>query len=145
MNANEELLVAIHKNAEMGKTSLEKLAEKCENHNLQELISRHHDEYKRIYLAADTLLKDCEGNDAGVPAAARMMSNMMLDLAAMKDHSTANFADMMLKGTDKGIEEIEEAIEKYGCTVKPEVLNLAKTLRSFLLQNKSELVSLTKN
>ena len=145
MHPNEELLVAIHKNAEMGKTSLEHLREKCENHDLMTLIDRHHEEYKRIYLAADTLLKDCEGNDAGVPAAAKVMSNMMLDVTAMADHSTANFADMMLKGTEKGIEEIEQAILKYGGSVKKEILNLAETLHRFLLQNKSELVSLTAN
>ncbi len=141
MQPNEQLLIAIHQNAEMGKTGLEKLREKCADPALLDLVNAHYEEYKRIYMAADTLLKACEGDDSGAPAAAKLMSGVMLDFAAMKDSSVANFADMMLKGTEKGLKEIDEAIAQFAGTAKTETVNLAETLRAFLLHNKSELLA----
>ncbi len=142
MQPNEELLIAIHKNAEMGKNSLGKLREKCEDNALLGIVNEQYEEYKRIYMAADTLLKANEGDDSGVPATAKLMSDMMLDLSAMMDNSTASFADMMLKGTERGIEEIEDAMTKCADGARVEIVNLAETLHKFLLRNKSELLTL---
>ena len=66
MCANEQLLIAIHKNAERGKNTLDKLLPESKG-EIRAVLEEQLEEYKRIFMAADTLLKSMDGNDGGVP------------------------------------------------------------------------------
>ncbi|MEG2633750.1 MAG: hypothetical protein RSA97_04075 [Oscillospiraceae bacterium] len=140
MTPDEQLLTAIHKTSEMGKNTLNKLKEKCEDNSFLAVIDRQYEEYKRFFMSADTLLKACEGDDSGVPAGSKVMGDMMIDMASLRDKSTCHYADMVLKGTERGITELDDAMIKLSSAAKPETLNLAEALRSVLICNKSELL-----
>ena len=138
MCANEQLLIAIHKNAEMGKNTLDKLLPECKG-EFRSVIETQLEEYKRIFMSADTLLKSMDGDDGGVPAMTKIMSDLMVEMKTMTDKTPAHLADMVLKGIDMGIEELNGALNELQLTAKPETVNLANTLRTALMHNKETL------
>ena len=142
MTANEQLLVAIHKNAEMGRNTLDKLLPECRG-EIRGVIEKQHDEYRRIFMAADTLLKSMDGKDDGVPAMGKIMSDLMIEMQTLTDKSTPHIAEMVLRGVDMGIQEITDAMEKLRLQAKPETVRLAETLQKALHRNKEILQRFT--
>ena len=138
MCANEQLLIAIHKNAEMGKNTLDKLLPESKG-EIRAVLEEQLEEYKRIFMAADTLLKSMDGNDGGVPPMTKVMSDLMIEVQTLSDKTPAHLSEMVLKGIDLGIEEINSALNELQLKAKPETVNLANTLRTFLMRNKETL------
>ncbi len=138
MNANEQLLVAIHKNAEMGKNTIDKLLPESRG-EIRSVLTKQLEEYRRIYMSADTLLKSMDGNDSGVPVMTKVMSDMMIEVQTWTDKTPAHLSEMVLKGIDMGIREINSALNELQLKAKPETVNLANTLRTTLMHNKETL------
>lgn len=139
MNCNEELLVHIHKISEMGKNTLHRLIPIIDDAKFKGVVESSHDEYSRIFMASDTLLKADGGDDSGVSPVSKTMGNVMIGLNSMTDSSVAHLAEMVMKGTDMGIEEIEQALPKLRGHASEEAKNLAECLHKFLLGNKEQL------
>ncbi|MEA4911809.1 MAG: hypothetical protein VB092_04225 [Oscillospiraceae bacterium] len=143
MKENEKLLMSIHKNAEMGRNTIDKLIPEVADETFKGLLESQHDEYSRVFTAADVLLKKIDGDDRGVPPMAKTMGNVMIELSTLSDHSTAKLAEMVLKGTDKGIEELAEAMAAFSVHAKQETLNLAEMFDELLRRNRHELKKYT--
>ena len=138
-NDNEMLLIGIHKGAEMGRNTIDRLISYVEDKVFKGLLESQHDEYNRVYMASDVLIKSLDGDDRGVPPIAKTMGNMMLDMKAGGDTSIANLAEMVLQGTEKGIEQLSKDMEDYSMGAKEETLNLANAYSEFLERNRHEL------
>lgn len=141
MSSNEQLLVCVHKNAEMGKNSIEKLMSVSEDKAFNESLERDLEQYKRIWLSSDTLLKASDGDDSGVPVTTKVMSDMMVDFTALTDNSTEKLSEMLLKGVEKGLNELDQTLGGSGKHADEETKNLAHALRSFMYAERSRLLS----
>lgn len=139
MSAAEQLLVRTHKNAEMGKNTLEKLIPMIKDRDLQAVLQLQHDEYNRIFMSADILLRSNGVDSNGLSTVMKAMGNMMIDFNTMTNKSTSNVARMVIEGVDRGIKEIDESLTQYGASSSAEAFNLASTLRDFLYRNRREL------
>ncbi|NLC78372.1 MAG: hypothetical protein GX683_01410 [Ruminococcaceae bacterium] len=136
---NEMLLIGIHKGAEMGRNTIDKLIGFVEDKVFKGLLESQHDEYNRVYMASDVLIKSMDGDDRGVPPIAKTMGNMMIDIKAGGDNSVSNLAEMVLQGTEKGMEQLSKDMEDYSMGAKEETLNLANAYGEFLERNRHEL------
>lgn len=139
MNDNEQLLMGLHKGAEMGRNTIDKLISYVEDKPFKALLERHRKEYSRIYMSADVLLKSLDGDDGDLPAMAKAMGDLMIDMTTLTDRSTLKLAELVMKGTKKGIEQFNEDMEKYSRGASTETNNLARVYGEFLEHNQQEL------
>ncbi|MDO4566405.1 MAG: hypothetical protein Q4B42_03650 [Oscillospiraceae bacterium] len=141
MCANEQLLIAIHKTAEMGMLSTEKIMEVSRDEALKRALSDSREEYKRIWMSADTLLKASDGDDKGVSGMAKAMTDMNIELTAASGGSTEKLLEKLSKGNERGLEELERALSEFGGGAYEETVNLAGALRSLLIRERADLDS----
>ncbi|MEG1809035.1 MAG: hypothetical protein RR244_04225 [Oscillospiraceae bacterium] len=123
----------------MGAASIEKLIESSKDETFRKKLADSREQYKRIWLSADTLLKSREGDDRGISGAAKMMSNLNIELATLRDGSTARLMEMLRQGNERGLETLEKAFAEYGADADEEIVNLADVLRKKLLSERREI------
>jgi hypothetical protein len=120
MDHDAELLTFIHQNARMGVETTAHLAELVADGPFKEELLEQHRSYRDIAGRAEALspqpLKD-------IPAPAKAMSDLMINLKTLGDKSSSHIAQMMVKGSTNGIVEITKRIRQYeGTTGKEEQL-----------------------
>jgi len=139
MNSAQQLLNCTHKNAEMGKNTMEKLLPMIKDPGLRSVVQLQHDEYTRIFMSAEILLRSGGSDVSGVSAVAKVVGNMMIDINTIASKSAPHIAKMLVEGTDRGIKEIDEAFAQYGVAASTEDHNLASAMRDALYRNRREL------
>ena len=139
MSSAQQLLSCTHKNAEMGKNTMAKLLPMINDPGLKSVVQLQHDEYTRIFMSAEILLRSGGADVNGVSAVAKTMGNIMIDINTLASKSAPHIAEMLVEGTDRGIKEIDEAFTQYGVSASTEAYNLASALRDALYRNRREL------
>ena len=136
MSANAELLNFIHKNAEMGRDSVDHILELCKEPAFCGVLREMREGYNRVCISSEALLTAGGKSPDGVSAIARTMSSMMLDFSTIGDRTSEKFASMLLEGVDMGISELEEKMRIYP-SAKDEYMNLAHAFRDILFHHRS--------
>lgn len=119
MTENGKLLSFVYKNAEMGRQTLPKLIELTEDEKLRASLENQLGEYEEISAEAKKMLRSDRSIDeeeletVGLSGFEKLTTDMMLRLNTVSDHSTAHFADMLLKGSSMGITDISKQLERY--------------------------------
>jgi hypothetical protein len=139
MSAAKELLVRTHKTAQTGKNTMEKLIPMLKDRDLGALAQMQLDEYNRIFISSEILLRSNGIQPSGVPAVSQAVSNMMINVNMVANKSAPHAAGIMVEATDKGIKDIDIAIAQFGPSASAEAFNLASTLRDCLYRNRREL------
>ncbi len=143
MNYDEKLLIEIHRCADMGQSTLDRLAPHIDNGGFRSLVDKQREEYNRVFIAADAKLKAIRGNDSGAPRAALMMGGIMADMRASVDNSSEHLSEVVLKGIEKGIKDIDHAMSSYSAGATPETRRLATQLREYLAAGKEKFNAFT--
>ena len=115
MNENNELLMYIYQNANMGVKS-------CTN-----LI--------RILQGKDNKIKKNKLNPKEIGLMADVMSKVSMNMEMMKDNSDARVADMLTKGFTMGNVDITKKIDRFEKDADKDILKLAKDLLNFGKEN----------
>ena len=139
MSAAEDLLMRTHKTAEAGKNTMEKLIPMLKDRDLNAVAQIQLDEYNRIFISSEILLRSNGVRPDGVSSVARTVSNMMIDVNMVANKSAPHAAGIMVEATDKGIKDIDIALAQFGSSASAEAFNLASTLRDCLYRNRREL------
>lgn len=139
MCATEQLLICVHKTAEMGLTAADKLIETTRDDAFEQKLRDSREGYKRVWMSADMLLKASGGDDSGVSGMAKVMCDMSIDMTAMLDDSTDKLLEKLSKGNERGLSELENALSQYGADADPEVVRLANVLRRLLLAERADI------
>lgn len=139
MSAAQELLLRIHKTAETGKNTTEKLIPMMKDRGLRAVAQMQLDEYHRIFMSSEILLRSNGVEPGGLSAVARVASNAAIDFSMLTDRSASNAAKLLMDTTDRGIQDIDSGLALYGVSASPESFNLASTLRDSLYRNRREL------
>ena len=130
MNANVELLQYICQNTEMGKSAIKQLIGVVEDPEFQRVVESQYREYDEIYDLAHRALEERHKEAKSVGPMAKISSYIMINVNAIADGSVSSMAEMMMKGSNKGIIEITKHLNDMH-QVDPDVRRLAERLLKF--------------
>ena len=139
MSAAKELLVRTHKTAQTGKNTMEKFIPMLKDRDLGALAQIQLDEYNRIFISSEILLRSNGIQPGGITAVSQAVNNMMIDVNMVANKSAPHAAGIMVEAADKGIKDIDIAIAQFGSSASAEAFNLASALRDCLYRNRREL------
>lgn len=133
MNENNELLMYIYKNADMGvksTTKLIRLLNNCDN-KIKKVVEGELKGYENFLKKSKALLKKNKVEPKGSSIVADISSSIAMDMEFMKDNSDAKIADILIRGFTMGNIEIDKKIDKYKKDADKSILKLAKELKRF--------------
>ncbi|MBQ7140496.1 MAG: hypothetical protein IJO32_03240 [Bacilli bacterium] len=113
MNNNVEFLNYISKNAEMGFTSIKDLIDVVKDEDLKKILKQQINEYENIYEEANKLLDNYDEEQKEINPAQKFTSYIMIKMNLLKDKSTSHIAEMMMKGSNMGIIDIEKKLNSF--------------------------------
>lgn len=137
MNPNNELLLYIYQNVEMGvksTTQLINLLNKSDN-KIKTTVEKQLKGYEKILKKSSSLLKKNKISPQGTNIIAKLSSSIGISMEFMKDNSDAKIADMLIRGFTMGNIDIDKLIDKYKNKVDKDILTLAKELKKFGEEN----------
>ena len=137
MNPNNELLLYIYQNVEMGvksTTQLINLLNKSDN-KIKTTVEKQLKGYEKILKKSSSLLKKNKISPKGTNIIAKLSSSIGISMEFMKDNSDAKIADMLIRGFTMGNIDIDKLIDKYKNKVDKDILTLAKDLKKFGEEN----------
>lgn len=108
---NEELLVYLHNNAEMGKDNLLELNGLLEG-DIRKILEKQILEFKSVYDQTDRLLSAL-GREPRGELFAKLMSKVMINVKTLTDKSDAHVAAMVIQGSTMGIVETVSKLKEY--------------------------------
>jgi len=133
MDENNELLMYIYKNADMGVKSTTKLIRllNTRDNKIKKVVEGELKGYENFLKRAKALLKKHKVSPKGTSLVAEISSSITMDMEFMKDNSDAKIADILIRGFTMGNIDIDKKIEKYKEDADKEILKLAKELKRF--------------
>ncbi len=137
MNENNELLLYIYKNADMGVKSTTKLIRLLNNsdNKIKKIVEGELKGYENFLKQSKALLKKNKVTPKGNSILTEISSSIGMDMEFMKDNSDAKIADMLIRGFTMGNIEIDKKIDKYKDDAEKSILKLAKELKKFGEEN----------
>ena len=133
MNENNELLMYIYKNADMGVKSTTKLIRLLNNsdNKIKKVVEGELKGYENFLKKSKAMLKKNKVEPKGSSIVAEISSSIAMDMEFMKDNSDAKIADILIRGFTMGNIEIDKKIDKYKEDADKGILKLAKELKRF--------------
>jgi hypothetical protein len=133
MNENNELLMYIYKNADMGVKSTTKLLKLLNNsdNKIKTVVEKELKGYENFLKKSKLLLKKNKVTPKGSNILADISSSITMDMEFMKDNSDAKIADILIRGFTMGNIDIDKKIDKYKKTADKSIIKLAKELKHF--------------
>ena len=133
MNENNELLLHLAKNAEMGVSSTIKLLNTLKNkeNKIKPLLENELKEYEYFKKKTEKLLKK---NKVDVPSTnifAKISSDLGIKMETIKDNSDSAIGSMLIEGMTMGITSITSKIKVYQESTQKNILKLAKEYVEF--------------
>ncbi len=138
MNDNVALLQYISQNTEMGKSSIQQLIEVVKHEEFRRVIESQYREYDEMYDLAHKALEKRHKEAKSVGPIAKISSYIMINVNAIADGSVSSMAEMMMKGSNKGIIEITKHLNDIK-EADPDVRRLAERLLKFEQNNVEQL------
>ena len=137
MNENNELLLYIYKNADMGVKSTTELIRllNTRDNKIKNVVEGELKGYENFLKKSKELLKNNEVTPKGTGIMAEISSFVGMNMEFMKDNSDAKIADMLIRGLTMGNIEIDKKIDRFKDDADKEILKLAKELKKFGEEN----------
>ena len=127
MHENREFLNFIYQNAEMGITTLPRLLEAVTEDSLRGHLREQLRDYTEIAQQAERLMAEQGGSVKEVGTVQKMGAEMMTAMQTMKDDSPSHVAELLIKGSNTGIIEIQRHLNQY-TQADPRIIGLAERL-----------------
>lgn len=126
MNENNEMLLYIYKNVDMGAKSTTKLLKLLNNsdNKIKPVIEKELKGY-------ESLLKKYKIETKSTNIVAEITASITMNMEFMKDNSDPKIADMLIRGFTMGNIEIDKKIDKYKNSADKSILKMAKDLKKF--------------
>ena len=133
MNENNELLLYIYENADMGVRSTTTLIRTINNkdNKIKKVLEGQLKGYENFLKKSERFLKKYKIEKKQKGIIADMSSFMGIKMEMLKDNSDARVADMLTKGFTMGNIDITKKIDMYEKDADKEIINLAKELLEF--------------
>ena len=133
MDENNELLMFIYKNADMGVKSTTKLIKllNTRDNKIKNVVEGELKGYENFLKKSKLLLKKNKVTPKGSSLIADISSSIAMDMEFMKDNSDAKIADILIRGFTMGNIEIDKKIQKFKEDADKNILKIAKDLKKF--------------
>ncbi len=133
MNENNELLMFIYKNADMGVKSTNKLIRllNTRDNKIKNVVEGELKGYENFLKKSKAMLKKNKVEPKSSSLMADISSSIAMDMEFMKDNSDAKIADILIRGFTMGNIEIDKKIKKFEEDADKDILKLAKDLKKF--------------
>ena len=133
MNENNELLLYIYENADMGVKSTTTLIRtiNVEDNKIKKVLEGELKGYENFLKKSEKLLKKYKVEKKTKGIMADMGSFMGIKMEMLKDNSDARVADMLTKGFTMGNIDITKKIDMYKDDAEKDIIDLAKELLEF--------------
>ena len=133
MNENNELLLYIYENADMGVKSTTTLIRTIngKDNKIKKVLDGELKGYENFLKKSEKLLKKYKIEKKTKGIMADMGSFMGIKMEMLKDNSDARVADMLTKGFTMGNIDITKKIDMYKDDAEKDILDLAKELLEF--------------
>lgn len=120
-----DLQNSVYQNAAMGITALRQIIPAVKDHNMKNILIKQYNGYKRQTELTAEQMKANNMVPSFPPLSSRLMTKAMVTMKVKKDHSNQNVARMLIKGTNTGIMELTETLNRTNCD-SPEAIQSAK-------------------
>ncbi len=133
MNENNELLMYIYKNADMGVKSTTKLIKllNTRDNKIKNIVEGELKGYENFLKKSKALLKKNKVSPKGSGLIAEISSSVAMDMEFIKDNSDSKIADILIRGFTMGNIEIDKKIEKFKEDADKSIIKIAKDLKKF--------------
>lgn len=137
MKENIEVINLVYKDSDMSIKSLTELLESLEDkqNKIKDTVSHILKGYERYYDKSLKLLNDYDKEGKKENILKEMMAKMGVDKEVKKDNSDANIAQMLIKGIDMGVSDINSKLKKAKDNIDKEVMDLANDFLDFQKDN----------
>ena len=137
MNENNELLLYIYENADMGVKSTTTLINTIngKDNKIKKVLEGELKGYENFLKKSENMLQKYKVEKKTKGFMADMGSFMGIKMEMLKDNSDARVADMLTKGFTMGNIDITKKIDMYEGDADKEILDLAKELLEFGKKN----------
>ena len=128
MNANQELLSFIHKNAAMGIGTIPQAMSLPQSRAMGQALGDQLREYRTIAARSQAYVKEQGRTLRGPNAASLAMSKAMLRAQAAMDPTTTKLAEMMIRGSTMGTVQMTRRLHQFAGKADRELLDLGQRL-----------------
>ena len=137
MNENNELLLYIYKNADMGVKSTTKLIRllNSSDNKIKNIVEGQLKGYENFLKKSKEMLKNNDTSPKGNSIMTELASSIGMNMEFMKDNSDAKIADMLIRGFTMGNIDIDKKIDKFKDDADKSIIKLAKELKKFGEEN----------
>ena len=134
----KNLLYFMMGNVEMAKVSTKELIEITPYVDFRDELMDDLSEYEKFYNRIEELKKEDE-KLKGLSPLAEGSTKMAIMFKTMKDKSRQNMSEMLIKGFDMGIKDIDENIARaIKDKERPQVIDLARDYRMHMVKNREK-------
>ena len=139
MKKDFEFLDHIYKNAEMGIIGIDHILDKIDDIKLKKLIKTQREEYSHILEEALKIYKQYGRDEKELGKMAKISSELMAEVTLLKSkEKNSAIAKMMIEGSNKGIIELNENLNKFK-NIDAKIVKLAHKLLATEEHNLNEL------
>lgn len=128
MSENTELLQFVHKNAEMGRGTIPKVAELVKEPDFHRALEHQLEEYSKIASQAEAAIRRRGGEPQEPGQISEAMSDLTLKIKTMTDQSPSHIAEMMIRGSTMGVVQMTRRIHELKDRGDREAVELARRL-----------------
>lgn len=137
MNCHE-LQNSLYQNAAMGITALKEVIPSVNNSEMKKILLKQYNGYKHTTEMTASQMKRENTTPSFPPVTSRLMTKAMINLKLRKDSSSHNVAKMLIEGTNTGIMELTEKLNR----TDDKSSGAAKTAKEYLRREQSYIESL---
>ena len=125
---NIDTLNEIYRNTQMGKTALEHVIKKVNNAELKEMLLRQYDGFDALSVKIASELTRSGETPRPTSSFQNMMLKTSIGMNSFMDDTVSNLADMVIKGNNTGITEINKSLNDNRKFLTEETNSLAVEL-----------------
>lgn len=113
ISREQELFSCACKNAELGISGIDRLLAKTEDNELRRVLLDQRKEYSDVFQKAQDGIMQSGGNPKSAVLFKKHMIGASAQIKMLFDDSSEKMADMMIKGSQLGIDEMSERLKDY--------------------------------
>lgn len=127
MNANIEFLNYIYQNCEMGTKSISEILEIVKEKDITKILKEQLKDYKMIKKEVEKKIKEYGKTPKDISKLTSIQTTVMIQVNTFLDASANHIKEMLIKGSNMGIKQINENLDKYKDADKS-IIDIAKRL-----------------